>query len=85
MSPTWSSDLGCLHRQPERLVGVARPVGEARQPVQRLGLADPIAVGAGNDPRLEGELARRTRIVIAARGGVIEQLSDADRRRLLER
>ncbi len=78
-------DLGRLHRQPERLVGVAGPVGEARQPIQRLGLADAIAVGAGNDTSLERELARCAGVVIAARGGVIEQLSDAHRRRLLER
>ena len=78
-------DLRRFHRQPERLVGVAGAVGEARQPVERLGLADAIAVGAGHDSGLQRELTRRTRVVVAARGGVVEQLAHAHRRRLLER
>ena len=46
-------DLAGLHRQTEGILGVVAEVGEAGEAVQRLGLADPVAVGSRDDPGLE--------------------------------
>ncbi len=69
-------DLAGLHRQSERILRVAAEMREARQTVQRLRLADLVALRPRDDPRLQGELPCGDGIVLLSVSGTLEQILD---------
>ena len=73
-APHCAGDLARLHRQSERVLGVGTEVGQARQPIQRLGLADLVALGTRDDTRLQGVLPSGRRICFLGVGSALQQL-----------